>query len=103
MKDQLQALEARIQALETKIEALETKLANVKVRDRGPTSTREMSREDARRVIFGDLASNSHKECAEILGLSYAQIYSARGEYTFKDIHREKEELRKQALQTQNQ
>ena len=55
-------------------------------RDRGPKSTRDMSREDAWRVRFGDLKSKSAKEAAKILGLSYGQVYSARGEYTFKDL-----------------
>lgn len=55
-------------------------------RDRGPKSTRDMSREDAWRVRFGDLKDKSAKDAAKILGLSYGQVYSARGEYTFKDL-----------------
>lgn len=60
---------------------------------RGPKSTREMTDEDARRILpTGDLAEKSHKEAAEALGLSYAQVYSCRGEYTFKHIHKEVKE-----------
>ena len=55
-------------------------------RDRGPKSTREMTEDDARRIILGDLKDLSHKKAAQKLGLSYGQIYSARGGYTFKKI-----------------
>lgn len=75
-----------IVALEQRIKELEDKLANVQVRDRGPSSTRKMTEEDARRIMIGDLKKESHKKAAEVLGLSYGQIYSARGGYTFKEI-----------------
>jgi len=61
----------------------------IKSRDRGPRSQRSMTRIDAWRVIHGDLKSSGHKEAAEALGLSYGQIYSARGTYTFKDVKRD--------------
>lgn len=67
------------------IEAL-NQVANRPTRDRGPKSKRDMIREDAWRVRFGDLADVSTKEAAKKLGLSYGQVYSARGEYTFKDV-----------------
>lgn len=57
---------------------------------RGPKSTREMTEEDARRIILGDLKDKSHKVVAAELGLSYGQVYSARGGYTFKQITEEK-------------
>ena len=57
---------------------------------RGPKSSREMTEEDARRIILGDLKGLSHKAAAEKLGLSYGQVYSARGGYTFKDVIEEK-------------
>ena len=60
--------------------------ANRPTRDRGPKSTRDMTREDAWRCRFGDLAKLSHKKAAEELGLSYGQVYSARGGYTMKDV-----------------
>lgn len=59
------------------------------VRDRGPKSERTMTEEDARRVMIGDLKEKSHKECAELLNLSYGQIYSARKGFTFKPIYKE--------------
>jgi len=63
--------------------------SNTSKRDRGPASERPMTDEDARRVLAGDLKDASHKSAAETLGLSYGQIYSARGGYTFKKIHKE--------------
>lgn len=55
-------------------------------------SDREMTDDDARRVLTGDLASAKHKDAAEQLGLSYGQIYSCRLGYTFKHIHKEMHE-----------
>lgn len=56
---------------------------------RGPKSQREMSDDDARRVLSGDMKDVSHKECAEKMSLSYAQVYSCRKGFTFKHIHKE--------------
>jgi phage shock protein A len=67
---------------------MEAKLETL-TRRRGPSSTREMTLEDAERVINGDLKGLSHKSAAEKLGLSYGQVYSARGGYTFKGIKRQ--------------
>ena len=58
-------------------------------RDRGPESTREMTEDDARRILLGDLAKVNHKEAAQTLGLSYGQIYSARKGFTFKGVYKE--------------
>ena len=58
-------------------------------RDRGPESTREMTEDDARRILLGDLAKVNHKEAAQTLGLSYGQIYSARKGFTFKSVYKE--------------
>ncbi len=72
--------------LEERMTALEQKVAAIKVRDRGPKSERSMTDDDAARVKFGDLKDLSHKEAAKELGLSYGQIYSARGDYTFNHV-----------------
>ncbi len=69
-----------------RIEALEEKVSKIKVRDRGPKSERAMTDEDAFRVKFGDLKEVGHKEAAAKLGLSYGQVYSCRGNYTFNHI-----------------
>lgn len=66
-----------------------TKLEETVNKTKGLASTREMTDDDARRVMTGDLAKASHKAAAEALGLSYGQIYSARGGYTFKHIAKE--------------
>lgn len=62
--------------------------ANAK-RDRGPDSQRDMTDDDARRVIGGDLKAMSHRKAAEALGLSYGQVYSARLQFTYKPISKE--------------
>lgn len=53
------------------------------------SSQREMTDEDARRIMNGDLKDTKHKEAGEKLGLSYGQIYSCRLGFTFKHIHKE--------------
>lgn len=58
-------------------------------RDRGPESVREMTEDDARRVLLGDIKDASHKEAAAILGLSYGQVYSSRKGFTFKGVYKE--------------
>lgn len=64
-------------------------------RDRGPKSERTMTDDDARRCMLGDLKDKSHKEVAELLQLSYGQIYSARKGFTFKPIYKEMIESQK--------
>ena len=75
-----------IEALVARIDELEAQIKAIKVRDRGPKSERSMTDEDAQRVKFGDLKDLTHKQAAEKLGLSYGQIYSCRGGYTFNHI-----------------
>lgn len=53
------------------------------------TSQREMTDDDARRIMSGDLKDTKHKDAGEKLGLSYGQIYSCRLGYTFKHTHKE--------------
>lgn len=78
-----------IETLSARVEELEQKLANVKVRDRGPASTRTMTEDDARAIMLGDAKELSHKEAAAKLGLSYGQVYSARNGFTFKTVYKE--------------
>jgi hypothetical protein len=65
------------------------KLEAAQQRDRGPKSTKEMTEEDAFRVKFGDCKDMKPKEAAEKLGLSYGQVFSCRGGYTFKQVKAE--------------
>ena len=60
-----------------------------KVRDRGPDSQREMTEDDARMILIGNLKDASHKDAAIELGLSYGQVYSARKGFTFKGVFKE--------------
>lgn len=66
-------------------------------RSRGPVSESTMTEEHARRVMIGDLKDVSHKEAAELLALSYGQIYSARKGFTFKPVYKEMVEAQKAA------
>jgi hypothetical protein len=52
-------------------------------------SQREMTDEDARRILSGDRKDMKHKDVASELNLSYGQIYSCRLGFTFKHIHKE--------------
>ena len=45
--------------------------------------------EDALRVLTGDLREISHKEAKKKIGLTYAQVYSCRLEFTFKHVHKD--------------
>jgi hypothetical protein len=71
-----------VEALVARVSALETAAK--------PTnkSEREMTDADARRILDGDLKDMKHNEAAKALNLSYGQIYSCRGEYTFRHIHK---------------
>lgn len=53
---------------------------------------REMTDEDARKILTGELKDAKHKDAATQLGLSYGQVYSCRLEFTFKHIHKEMRE-----------
>ena len=75
-----------IAELAERLEALEELVANIKTRDRGPKSTRPMTDQDAYDVMFGKYSKLGHKAAAAETGLSYGQVYSARGGYTFTHI-----------------
>jgi len=81
-KMNLAELTALVLELQQRVIALETPKAT-------NTSQREMTDDDARRILNGDLKDTKHKEAGEKLGLSYGQIYSCRLGYTFKAIHKE--------------
>jgi hypothetical protein len=79
-----------VETLSARVEALETQVAAMSApRDRGPKSAGEMTEEHAFRVKFGDMKDVKHKAAAETLGLSYGQIFSCRGGYTFKQVTKE--------------
>lgn len=81
-------LVALVLDLQDRVVALESKSTQ-------PTSSKsekEMTEDDARRILSGDLAHTKHKDAAATLGLTYGQIYSCRLEYTFKTVHKEMKE-----------
>jgi hypothetical protein len=64
---------ARIEVLEKRVERPEVK---------------EMTDDHAFDVTYGQHKDLKHKAAAELLGLTYGQIYSCRLEFTFKDVHK---------------
>jgi hypothetical protein len=83
---------AKLKDVIAKVNEIIERLNTTKVskeRDRGPDSTREMTEDDARRILLGDMKDVAHKKAAEELGLSYGQVYSARKGFTFKGIYKE--------------
>ena len=87
---------AKLKDIVTKVNEIIEKMNSTKVakvRDRGPDSTREMTEDDSRRILLGDLKDKSHKDSAIELGLSYGQIYSARKGFTFKNVYKEWRDL----------
>lgn len=76
---EFRALTARIAQLETLVLA----------RNSSAATKRNMTDEDAMRVLTGDVKDLSHKDAAEKIGLTYAQVYSCRLEFTFKHVHKD--------------
>lgn len=81
-KMNLVELTALVIDLQARIVTLETPKAT-------NSSQREMTDDDARRIMNGDLKDAKHKEAGEKLNLSYGQVYSCRLGFTFKHIHKE--------------
>lgn len=54
--------------------------------------TKEMTDDDARSILFGELKDSKHKDAAAKLSLTYGQVYSCRLGFTFKAIHKEMKE-----------
>lgn len=85
MSSKLEVLEAQVSQLLQRV----TELEKINEKRAGPKAEREMTDDDARRIIHGDLKDLSHTKAAETLKLSYGQIYSARKGFTFKKIAKE--------------
>lgn len=62
--------------------------ALVRGRNRSAPLKRNMTDADAVRVLTGDVKDLGHKDAGEQAGLTYAQVYSCRMEYTFKHVHK---------------
>lgn len=76
---EFKALTARLEVLEKLVSA----------RNSSAPTKRNMTDEDALRVLTGDLKDLPHKDAAEKAGLTYAQVYSARLQFTFKHVHKD--------------
>lgn len=77
------------QALLGRIGALEEQVAQLMATPVRNTQQREMTDNDARSILTGENKDLKHNEAAQKMGLSYGQVYSCRGEYTFRHIHKE--------------
>jgi len=92
LNERLSNLELSVKTLEESIVDLTEVIGNFKSRSIVATKKlRPMTEADAENIIFGELKDTSNRECAEKLGLSYGQIYSARRGYTFRNIYMSKE------------
>jgi len=76
---ELKAISARLEDISAKVDG----------RNKSAPTKRNMTDVDALQVLTGDLKDLSHKDAAEKIGLTYAQIYSCRLEFTFKHVHKE--------------
>lgn len=83
VKMSIAELTALVLELQARVVVLETPKTTTNV------SQREMTDDDARRILNGDLKDTKHKDAGEKLNLSYGQIYSCRLGYTFKAVHKE--------------
>ena len=84
-------LSAKVLALETTVAELSAKVLALSTPP-AKAEGKEMTDDDARNVLFGDLKATKHKDAAEKLGLTYGQVYSCRLGFTFKAIHKEMKE-----------
>jgi len=72
-------------------EKLEDVTAKVEGRNKSAAVKRNMTDPDALKVLNGEHKDMGHKEVAELIGLTYAQVYSCRLGFTFKHVHRDLE------------
>lgn len=97
-KQGFEQLVARVIELERTLAVVledhEERLAALSSKNRTSSEKREMTADDARRIMIGDLRDTTTKGCMATLNLSYGQVYSCRKGFTFKPVHREMEEAR---------
>lgn len=66
---------------------LEDVAAKVEGRNKSAAVKRNMTDLDALEILTGKYKDLGHKEAAEQIGLTYAQVYSCRLCFTFKHVH----------------
>jgi hypothetical protein len=93
MEAKIEELGARIDAFGAACDALRTEFDAWGEGNRSSPDKRPMTKGDARRVLDGDAKELNHKDAAAMVGLTYAQVYSARLEFTFKEVHKDLREL----------
>lgn len=81
-----EALKGKVEALEAVVDELRTK---VEGRNKSAAVKRNMTDADAKAVMTGEWKDLGHKAAGEKVGLTYAQVYSCRLEFTFKHVHKE--------------
>lgn len=81
MKVNMGVMQATIDDLVMKVDA----------RNKSAAVKRNMTDVDAAKVLNGELSGLGHKEAAENIGLTYAQVYSCRLGFTFKHVIRDLE------------
>lgn len=83
----VEELNAAIDALNQKVALMSAKIEELEAKLNAPKAeVKEMSDDDAMKILNGEFRDLKHKEAAEKLGLTYGQVYSARNGYTFKHI-----------------
>lgn len=87
VEEAIGALQGQFRDLQDQVNELLLEVTGLRDgKPRGPKVERPMTAGDAFRVKFGDLKGLNHKEASEALGLSYGQVFSCRGGYTFKQV-----------------
>lgn len=89
VKDVLEVVPMIQQAVSETAASLDEVRGKVEGRNRSAAVKRNMTDADALEVLTGELKEVPHKDAAERIGLTYAQVYSARLEFTFKHVHKE--------------
>jgi hypothetical protein len=85
----LTAFGARLEEFGARLDALRAEFDAWGEGNKSSPDKRPMTNADARRVMTGDAKDLDHKTAAEKVGLTYAQVYSCRLEFTFKGVHKE--------------
>jgi hypothetical protein len=92
LDDRIEKLEAAFLAAEERNKVLMETVARlqelVEGRNKSAPTKRNMTDADARRCLVGDTKDLDHKEAAAAMGLTYAQVYSCRMQFTFKHVHK---------------
>lgn len=90
VEGQLEGEDDLVSELAVKVDGLMQKVEGT---NRSAAKKRNMTDVDARRVLDGEFKDMDHRTAAEAIGLTYAQVYSCRLEFTFKHVHKTLREI----------